>query len=81
MTQDLTTCVRCGRPGERLAAPPLPNALGQRIFESICQVCWKEWLKQQTAVINHYGLDVRDPKARQLLLGHTETYFFGAQAR
>lgn len=71
------TCGRCGQAGTRLAAPPLPNELGNRIYDSICQVCWAEWLKQQTAIINHYGLDLREAKARQLLMTQTETFFFG----
>ncbi|MBI4421907.1 MAG: oxidative damage protection protein [Gemmatimonadetes bacterium] len=72
------TCVRCGETRSPLAAPPLPNELGQRILSSICQVCWKDWLRQQTSIINHYGLDLRDPKARQMLTQQTEAFLFGA---
>lgn len=72
------TCSRCGQTREALSAPPFPNELGARILSSICQQCWKDWLKQQTQIINHYGLDLRDPKARQMLLQQTETFLFGA---
>ena len=72
------TCTRCGETRDPLPAPPLPGELGGRILKSICLVCWKEWLTQQTAVINHNGLDVRDPKARQFLTAQTEAFFFGA---
>ena len=48
------TCLRCGETGAQLAAPPLPKELGNRIYDSICQNCWNQWLQQQTAVINHY---------------------------
>jgi Fe-S cluster biosynthesis and repair protein YggX len=74
-------CTRCGQTRDSVAAPPFPNELGQRIFGSICQVCWKEWLKQQTSIINHYALDLRDPKARQTLLTQTETFLFGTVAK
>ena len=53
-------CVRCGQVGEQLAKPPLRNELGTRVHESICRDCWDLWLKFQTALINHHGLDVRD---------------------
>jgi len=71
------TCARCGNEGAQLAAPPLPNELGNRIYDSICQSCWDEWLKQQTAIINHYGLNVLDKDARKFLTVQTEAFFFG----
>ncbi len=71
------TCLRCGETGAQLAAPPLPKELGSRIYDSICQNCWNQWLQQQTAVINHYGLNVMDPKARKMLTDQTEAFLFG----
>jgi Fe-S cluster biosynthesis and repair protein YggX len=71
------TCSRCKQPGEQLKGPPLPGDLGARIYESICQNCWREWLRQQTAVINHYGLNLLDPKAKEFLTRQTEVFLFG----
>ncbi len=76
MTTDVE-CVRCGETRARVAAPPFPNSLGDRIYDSICQPCWDEWLKQQTAIINHYGLNLRDAQARQMLTQQTEVFLFG----
>ncbi len=70
------TCARCGQLGNQLARPPLRNELGQRIFESICERCWGEWLRYQTALINHYGLDVRETQAREFLTANMEAYLF-----
>ncbi|MFQ5703292.1 MAG: oxidative damage protection protein [Gemmatimonadales bacterium] len=70
-------CVKCGQTKAQLAAPPLPNDLGNKIYDSICQLCWADWLKQQTAIINHYALDLRNPEARQMLMEQTETFLFG----
>ena len=70
------TCVRCGQVGPQLAKPPLRNALGERIFDSICQNCWNQWLRYQTALINHNGLDVRDAPAREFLTANMEAYLF-----
>lgn len=72
------TCTRCNQTRDQLTRPPFPGQLGDRIYDSICQGCWQEWLRQQTAVINHYGLDLLDPKARQFLTKQTEAFLFGA---
>jgi len=71
------TCVRCKQTRERMAAPPFRSELGDRIYDTICQMCWQEWLQHQTAIINHYALDLRDPRAREFLIAQTETYLFG----
>jgi Fe-S cluster biosynthesis and repair protein YggX len=50
--------------------------MGARVQELVCAACWQEWLKQQTALINHYGLNLRDPQARQFLTQQTEAFLF-----
>jgi Fe-S cluster biosynthesis and repair protein YggX len=70
-------CVRCGEVGEQLPKPPLRNELGTRVHESICRSCWDQWLKFQTALINHHGLDVRDPPAKEFLMSNMEAFLFG----
>jgi Fe-S cluster biosynthesis and repair protein YggX len=40
-------------------------------------VCWQEWLKTQQQLINHYGLNVRDPKAKEFLFANMEKFLFG----
>lgn len=72
------TCVRCGQEGPQLERPPFRNELGERVHNSICQRCWDQWLRQQTALINHYGLDVRDKPAREMLMANMEAFLFGA---
>jgi Fe-S cluster biosynthesis and repair protein YggX len=69
-------CVRCGKTGEQLARAPLRNELGTRVFESICKSCWDQWLRYQTALINHNGLDVREPSAREFLSANMEAFLF-----
>lgn len=76
MTQ--ITCVRCSRSAQQIKAPTLPGELGRRIFESICQDCWSQWLTQQTAIINHYGLNLLDPQAKEFLKQETERFLFSA---
>jgi Fe-S cluster biosynthesis and repair protein YggX len=65
-------CAKCGKEAPRLEKPPFRSELGDRIQAQICQNCWKEWLQHQTLLINHYGLDPRDPKAREFLYSQVE---------
>ena len=69
-------CVRCNLPGPQLARAPLKNELGERVFATICQRCWDQWLRYQTALINHNGLDVRDKPAREFLTANMEAFLF-----
>lgn len=66
-------CLRCDREAPALDKPPFRNDLGQRIQKEICRDCWSEWLQHQTLLINHYGLDPRDQKAREFLYQQIET--------
>ena len=74
------TCSRCGNTREGFERPPFPGAIGQRIVGEICKECWAGWLKQQTMLINHYGLDVMDPQARQFLMRNMSVFLFKADA-
>jgi Fe-S cluster biosynthesis and repair protein YggX len=58
----------------------MPGSLGARVYEQVCGACWQAWLQQQTALINHYGLDLRDPQARQFLAQQTEAFLFAPKA-
>lgn len=70
------TCVRCEEAGPKIQRAPLRNELGERIHNSICQSCWNDWLGYQQALINHYGLDVREKSARDMLTGNMEAFLF-----
>jgi Fe-S cluster biosynthesis and repair protein YggX len=57
---------RCQRPGcwagtraRRLPNPPLPDEIGQRIYETVCADCWTDWLRNYSIkVINELRLDL-----------------------
>jgi Fe-S cluster biosynthesis and repair protein YggX len=70
------TCTRCGQTREGFERPPFPGAIGARIVGEICKDCWAQWLKQQTMLINHYGLNVMEPQARTFLTRNMEGYLF-----
>lgn len=55
-----------------MARAPFRTELGERILREICAGCWQDWLQHQTLLINHYGLDPRDAKAREFLYQQIE---------
>ncbi len=72
------TCTRCGQTREGFDRPPFPGPIGARAQQEICTVCWNEWLRQQTMLINHYGLNLMDPQARSFLTRNMEAFLFKA---
>ena len=58
-------CTRCGRPEGQLQKPPFKGSVGQRIFDHVCQACWREWISMGTKVINELGLTLSTPAGQQ----------------
>ena len=60
------TGFKCHRPGcmegrraKQLPAPPLPDAIGERIYREICAACWNLWWKDLSVkIINENRLDL-----------------------
>lgn len=75
-TSNTVLCTRCGTESARMAFQPFNNELGKRAFAEICQACWAAWLKTQQQLINHYALDLREPKSKQFLFGNMEQFLF-----
>ncbi len=74
------TLVQCARYNEELPAMmrrPFPGELGQRIYDNVSQLAWNSWQRQSTILINHYGLNLADPRAQEFLMEQMEEYFFG----
>jgi Fe-S cluster biosynthesis and repair protein YggX len=69
-------CGRCGRKDEQMAFAPFPNELGARIYNEICQTCWKDWLQKQNQLINHFGLDVSNPDSHDFLFDNLKIFLF-----
>lgn len=74
-------CVKIGRELPGLEAPPYPGVLGQRIYEHVSQQAWQLWPAHATLLINHYGLNLADPRAQELLMQQMEEFFFGENAQ
>ncbi|AZN37297.1 MAG: oxidative damage protection protein [Iodobacter sp.] len=70
-------CVKLGREAEGMDFPPLPGALGKKVFDNVSKEAWQAWVKHQTMLINENRLSLADPRARQYLQQQLENYFFG----
>lgn len=77
---ETVTCARCAQTRAGFVKPPFPGQFGARVVEEICTQCWADWLKQQTMLINHYGLNVMDPQARSFLTKNMSAFLFKAGA-
>ncbi|MDR2365351.1 MAG: oxidative damage protection protein [Zoogloeaceae bacterium] len=73
-------CVKLGVKAEGLDFPPLPGALGQKIFEQVSKDAWQQWIRLQTMIINENRLSMADPSHRQYLMEQTSDHFFGQGA-
>ena len=71
-------CTRCGETKAGFDRAPFPGPIGARVVTEICQDCWGLWVKQQTMLINHYGLNVMDPQARGFLTKNMQAFLFKA---
>jgi Fe-S cluster biosynthesis and repair protein YggX len=77
----IVNCTRCGQTREGMAFQPFQNEIGRRAYQEICGVCWGEWLKMQQQLINHYGLNLREPQAKDFLFRNMEGFLFGEAGR
>lgn len=76
----MVQCVKLGREAEGLDLPPLPGALGKRIYENVSKEAWQGWVRFQTMLINENRLSLADSRAREYLAQQMESYFFGSGA-
>lgn len=76
-TVETIDCRRCGADKPKLAKAPFRSDLGESILEQICVNCWADWLQHQTLLINHYGLDPRETKAKDFLYAQIENVLLG----
>lgn len=72
----MVKCVKMGEELEGLDFAPFPGELGQKVFENVSKEAWKQWLAQQTILINEYRLSSLDPKARSFLQEEMQKFLF-----
>lgn len=77
----MVMCAKLSRELPGLDEPPFEGELGERIYNEISQQAWAMWPEYQIILINHFGLTLNDPNARQFLREQMEEFFFGEDAK
>jgi Fe-S cluster biosynthesis and repair protein YggX len=77
----MVMCAKLGKELPGLSRPPFPGELGKRVFENISEQAWQMWQQHSTLLINHYGLNLRDPAAQKFLMEQMEEFYFGEGAQ
>lgn len=72
-------CQKLKKETEGLLFQPFPGELGEKIYDSISQIAWEEWLSHQTRFINEYRLNLTDKKARAFLYSEMERFLFDSK--
>lgn len=73
----MVNCVLLKKEAEGLERMTYPGDLGKRVFESVSQEAWKQWVGHQTILMNEYRLSPINPKDRKFLEEEMEKFFFG----
>ncbi|XBC37639.1 MAG: oxidative damage protection protein [Buchnera aphidicola (Meitanaphis microgallis)] len=59
-----------------LKKPPYPGKLGEKIYKNISELAWKQWMSQQTKIINEKKLNMIDVNDRKTLELHMIDFLF-----
>ena len=73
--------VNCAKRHENLPAlayKPFTDALGQKIYDSISQAAWQDWIEHSKKIVNEYRLDLTQKKAHETLKEQCEEFLFGS---
>lgn len=72
-------CAKLGETLEGLDFQPFPGELGKKVYEQVSKEAWKQWLAQQTILINEYRLSSLDKKAQNFLKEEMQKFLFGGE--
>ena len=81
VTKEITvvTCALLGEELPALGRPPFPGELGERIYNNVSRLAVAQWNERATQLINHYSLNMADPRSQEFLFEQMEAFFFGGQ--
>ena len=70
-------CVKLKAEPPGLKETPFDNPLGQRIYDTVSQEAWGQWVERMKMIMNEYRLNLGNKDAQEFLLKQMEEYFFG----
>ena len=63
----MVQCIKLKMQAPGLEFPPYPGDLGVKIWQSISQEAWANWIQIQTRIVNENRLNLADARARKYL--------------
>jgi Fe-S cluster biosynthesis and repair protein YggX len=75
----MVKCVKLGQELPGVAYRPFDNDLGKRIFDSVSQEAWRQWIEHSKRIVNEYRLDLTSSRGTQILFEEAERFFFTAE--
>jgi Fe-S cluster biosynthesis and repair protein YggX len=73
----MVKCAKLGGTHPGLPYKPFTDALGQRIYDTISQEAWSQWIEHSKKLVNEYRLDLTTKKAHEVLKEQCEAFLFG----
>ncbi len=73
----MVNCPVLKHEAQGLDAPPYPGELGQRIYDSVSQEGWKQWLERLVTIINENQMTTADVAAQKVIEQHMLGFLFG----
>lgn len=61
-----------------LEEPPFDSELGQKVYKTISQRAWNEWVERQKMLLNEYRLQPWTPQAQEFLVEQMNDFFYGS---
>ncbi len=68
------TCRRCGQTKRAMTEPPLPGRWGTVAQADTCPDCWRDWVEEQTRLINHERLQPATAGDRAILYQRMQAF-------
>ena len=56
---------------------PFNDELGQRIYDNVSEIAWKQWIEHSKKIVNEYRLDLTQKAAHETLKEQCEAFLFG----
>ena len=81
MTQRIVHCVKLKKDLPGLESPPIPGAVGQKVFEQVSAEAWKLFEEHFIMVTNEYRLDLMDESTNRIFFDQIEQFLFEDTAR
>jgi Fe-S cluster biosynthesis and repair protein YggX len=73
----MVQCAKLKQELPGLEKPPFKGELGQRVFDTVSQQAWRQWLEHSKMLINEYRLDLVSEHGQRIWMTELEKYFYG----